>query len=118
MKNNPIEQIFGTRGWGIVALFVLAAGVAPVTEELVFRGGVLSALAGPCGTIWAAVITTVLFTVAHAEEYVFYLPGLAVIGAVAVVLVWLRITFKSIRPGILLHVLFNGLSIIAVAFQH
>jgi membrane protease YdiL (CAAX protease family) len=118
MKNNPLQQIFGTHGWGVVALFVLAAAVAPLTEELVFRGGVLSALAGPCGTIWAAVITTVLFTAAHAEEYVFYLPGLFVIGAVAVVLMWLRITFKSIRPGILLHVLFNGLSIIAVAFQH
>jgi membrane protease YdiL (CAAX protease family) len=113
-----IQQIFGTRGWKVAVLFVMAVGFAPVIEELVFRGGMFSALAGKCGTAGAAVITSVLFTLAHAQEYYQYWPGLIVIGVVAAVLIGLRLQYKSIRPGILLHVLFNAVGVLGFAFSH
>jgi membrane protease YdiL (CAAX protease family) len=118
VKNDPFQQLFGTQGWKLGVLFLLAAVLAPFTEELVFRGGVFAALSGSCGTFGAAVLTSILFTGAHAQEFAAYKPGFIVIGAVAVVLAWLRIKYRSIRPGILLHILFNGMSVLAVAFSH
>jgi membrane protease YdiL (CAAX protease family) len=117
-KSNPFTEIFGTHGWKVAVLFVLAAIAAPLTEELVFRGGIFSALAGSCGTVWSGAITTILFTVAHLQESLGYLPGLLIILAVAVALILLRVRYRSIRPGILLHVLFNGSSVIMAALSH
>jgi membrane protease YdiL (CAAX protease family) len=37
---------------------------------------------------------------------------------IAVLLAWLRLKYRSIRPGILLHVMFNGISVLALAFSH
>jgi membrane protease YdiL (CAAX protease family) len=116
--DDMIQQIFGSRGWKIVVLFVMAVGFAPVIEELVFRGGIFSALSGRCGTAGAAVITSAVFTLAHLPEYLAYWPGLVVIGLVAAALIGLRLQYQSIRPGILLHVLFNAFGVIGMAFSH
>jgi membrane protease YdiL (CAAX protease family) len=112
-----IQHIFGTHGWKVVVLFIMAVGFAPAVEELVFRGGMFSALAGRCGTVGAAVITSLLFTVAHAQEYYEYWPGLFVIGVVAAALIGLRLQYGSIRPGIFLHVLFNAVGVLGMALS-
>jgi membrane protease YdiL (CAAX protease family) len=117
-KTNPFTEIFGTHGWKVAVLFILAAVAAPLTEELVFRGGIFSALAGSCGTVWSGAITTALFTVAHLQESLGYPPGLLIILAVALALIFLRVRYRSIRPGILLHVLFNGSSVVMAALAH
>jgi len=111
-----IEKIFGGAPWKLAVLFVLAAVVAPFTEELVFRGGMMAALSPRLGAVWAAVVTSVVFTACHFEETWAYHAGMLVILAIAAALAWLRLTFRSIRPGILLHVLFNGFSVLALAF--
>jgi membrane protease YdiL (CAAX protease family) len=110
-----VEQIFGTHGWKVAALFVLAAVVAPFLEEFVFRGGMIAALTPRFGVFWAAALTSLVFTACHAQETWAYHPGLLVILVIAVLLAWLRIRYQSIRPGILLHVLFNGISVLALA---
>jgi len=112
-----VEQIFGTHGWKVAALFVLAAVVAPFLEEFVFRGGMIAALAPRLGVFGAAAVTTIVFTACHAEETWTYHPGLLVIAVIAIMLAWLRLKYHSIRPGILLHVLFNGLSVLALAIS-
>jgi membrane protease YdiL (CAAX protease family) len=112
-----IQHIFGTHGWKVAVLFIMAVGFAPAVEELVFRGGMFSALAGKCGTTGAAIITSLLFTVAHAQEYYEYWPGLIVIGVVAAALIGLRLQYRSIRPGIFLHVLFNAVGVLGMALS-
>jgi membrane protease YdiL (CAAX protease family) len=117
VKNNPYLHIFGQSRLGLAMLFLLAAILAPPIEELVFRGGILSALAPKCGALLAALITTILFTAAHVLEFIYYWPGMGVIFAVAVILAWLRLTYHSIRPGILLHILFNTAGVVVMAFR-
>jgi len=112
-SENPIMVIFTGHVW---LLFLLAAGIAPFLEELVFRGGMIAALSPRLGAVWAAAITSVVFTACHAQEGWAYPPGMLVILAVAVILAWLRLRYRSIRPGILLHVLFNGAGVLAMAF--
>jgi membrane protease YdiL (CAAX protease family) len=113
--DNPFAQIFGPQPWKIAALFLIAAVVAPFLEELVYRGGMIAALAPKLGGVWAGAVTSVVFTACHAEEFSSYHPGILVILVVAVLLAWLRLTYGSIRPGILLHVLFNGIGVAMMA---
>jgi membrane protease YdiL (CAAX protease family) len=95
-----------------VANFVVIAGVAPFTEELLFRGLGYSLLAR-YGRWFAIVVVGVSFGLYHG--LVQALPELAIFGCA---LAWLRSKTDSVYPGMLLHATFNSVSLIAaVAFS-
>ena len=79
--------------------------VAPVAEELIFRGLGFAAL----GQV-AVPVTSLLFAIAHG------LPSLLVEVAVAgLVLAEIRRRTDSVLPGMGVHMAFNGLALV-VAF--
>lgn len=89
------------------ALFLLSVTVlAPVVEELTYRGLGFSLLA-PSGTWTAIVVTGLLFGAAHGLLVAF--PILAFFG---IVVGWLRARTESVYPGMLLHGFFNALAVI------
>ena len=85
---------------------VVVAVIAPIVEELTFRGVGFSLLAG-FGTVVAVVGTSVAFAADHGLVEGF--PALFVFG-VAVALV--RVRTGSIYPGMLMHACFNGLALV------
>jgi membrane protease YdiL (CAAX protease family) len=96
-----------SRAAPFVANFVVVALLAPVCEELLFRGlgfGLVSAVTGPWPGI---VISGLAFGLAHG--LVAALPVLALFG---IILGWLRWKTGSIYPGMLVHGTFNGVSLI------
>ena len=93
-----------------LAFAAVATFVAPVVEELTFRGLGFTLLA-PYGA-WAAVLGTgILFGLWHG--LVIALPVLAGFG---VVLAWIRYKTGSVYPPIVLHAIFNGIAIASVPF--
>jgi len=108
LKNNPTAKLFGAPGLPAISLLVLAVFIAPPVEEFVFRGGIFSALATRCSPLWAGIITTVLFMAVHAPEKYLYPAGFIDVGLMAAAAAWMRVRFNSIRPGILLHILYNA----------
>lgn len=89
------------------ANFFVVAGVAPVVEELTFRGLGFSLLAR-FGN-WPAILAIgVSFALAHGLVEAF--PELALFGCA---LAWLRWKTDSVYPGMLLHATFNSISLIA-----
>jgi membrane protease YdiL (CAAX protease family) len=94
-----------TRAGAFALFFVLVAFVAPVVEELTYRG-VGYALMAPYGT-WVAILGTgVLFGLAHG--LVVALPVLTFFGFA---IGWLRMRTESIYPPVLLHATFNGIAL-------
>jgi membrane protease YdiL (CAAX protease family) len=86
-----------------LAYFVGAVLVAPLAEELMFRGYLLNLWMTRIG-VWLAVISsTLLFGVLHWQNTLFAIP----LGCI-LALVYLR--YDSLWPGILLHALYNLLS--------
>ncbi len=84
--------------------------VAPVVEELMFRGLGFTLLA-PFGQGAAILITAALFGVGHG------LFGLALAAtAIGLGLGYLRSRTASVYPGIAVHVAINALSVSAIAF--
>lgn len=88
------------------AFFVVVSVVAPVIEELIYRGLGFSLLA-PYGTWIAIVVTGVLFGASHG--LLIALPILTVFG---LVIGWLRARVRSVYPPMILHGLFNGVALI------
>jgi membrane protease YdiL (CAAX protease family) len=101
---NP-DRIGAFLAFGAVATFV-----APVVEELTFRG-LGFALLARYGN-WVAILTTgVLFGVWHG-----LIVALPVLAAFGIVLGWLRYATGSVYPCIGLHAIFNGIAIASVPF--
>jgi membrane protease YdiL (CAAX protease family) len=107
LDNLELVQLFQ----GPPAIALLAAMVvvflAPVIEEVLFRGLAFAGIAARFGAGWAVVTTTIIFTALHAPEKLHYWPGFIDVAAVALLSCALRLRFRSIKPGIALHFLYN-----------
>ena len=92
------------------ANFLVVAVMAPIVEELTYRGLGLTLLAR-LGH-WPSIIAIgCIFAFDHGLVQAF--PELALFGAA---LAWLRLRVQSVYPGMLLHGTFNGIAlIVAVA---
>jgi len=113
------EQGLAPHGWeprhaaAFAANFVVVALVAPIVEELTFRGLGFTLLER-FGRWPAIVLVGVAFGLAHG--LVDALPPLVVFG---MCLAYLRSRTESVYPGIILHALYNSLVLLfAVRFFH
>ncbi|MFM8282278.1 MAG: lysostaphin resistance A-like protein [Planctomycetaceae bacterium] len=109
---HPIIEYLGDhRGGAAMALVVLSAVVvAPVVEEFLFRRVLLGWLlrAWPvAGGLGAVAVQAMAFGMSHAGQGLAPVP-LTLFG---LVLGWLALRTGSLLPGILLHALFNAVSI-------
>ena len=82
--------------------------MAPLIEELLLRGIAFAGIAARLGPGWATALTTLVFTALHAPEKILYPPGFADVAAIALLSCWLRLRYRSIRPGMMMHFLYNG----------
>ena len=89
------------------ANFVVVALVAPVVEELTFRGvgyGLLEQYGRPL----AIVVVGIAFGLAHG-----LVEALPVLAAFGMLLTWLRAKTDSVIPGMIVHALFNSIALVA-----
>jgi membrane protease YdiL (CAAX protease family) len=93
----------------IIALVFLAIIVAPINEELLFRGGVFRFLYQKVPTWVAILVSSILFAAMHGN-WLSFLP-LILLGNL---LCLLAQKSGSLRPSIFLHALFNLHSIIFI----
>jgi len=117
LQNLPMAKLFTGTGISLVPLLIIAIFIGPALEEMVFRGIAFAGIAARLGPLWAAIITTAIFMAAHAPEKIHYLPGFLDVGLLALTAIALRLKFHSIRPGILLHILYNAGSMVAASFM-
>lgn len=90
--------------WGVAQLFAVAVFVAPVAEELFFRGLLLQALWRHLGHAWLAVaLSAGLFGYVHANQPQDVLPMVTF----GVVLGYLRLRYRSLPLCVLAHMIFN-----------
>jgi hypothetical protein len=98
----------GSRWAPFAANFVLVAVVAPVVEELVYRGVGFSLVAAVGGERVAIAVTALAFGTAHG-----LVVALPVLTAFGVILGVVRLRTGSVYPPMILHGLFNGISLLA-----
>lgn len=107
------EQGYTPKSWepshagAYAANFVVIAGVAPLVEELLFRGLGYSLLR-PFGRWFAIVGIGLVFGLVHG--LIAGLPLLALFGGT---LAWVRSRTDSVFPGMVVHASFNAIALIA-----
>lgn len=95
------------------ALLILVVIIAPIYEELLFRGLIFGLISQAVfknkqtQDFWAIMISSVLFTLVHLQYDWF---GLGLIFVLAVLLGWVRYRSGSIIIPIILHSVNNGLA--------
>jgi len=95
------------------AFIIIAVGaviVAPIIEELVFRKVIYDFMEKQAGRIIAVIFTSLLFAAVHGS--IIKTPALFIL---ALVLQLLYISYRSICPCIILHMVHNGSAILLVA---
>ena len=87
--------------------------LAPIMEEVVFRGYVLDSCRGFFQEREAVIISSCLFGLIH----FFYGPiGIVMISIGGALYAWIRLRTNSIIPAIICHSLWNGIQVIAFGF--
>ncbi|MDB5328413.1 MAG: amino terminal protease family protein [Phycisphaerales bacterium] len=80
--SHPIQQQVGDHSWvTVVSLYAIASVFAPLTEELMFRGALVSHLRGWMGPVCAALLSGLVFGAVHPQGWT-VVPALASVGAV------------------------------------
>jgi uncharacterized protein len=95
------------RAPAFVANFVVVAALAPVVEELTYRGLGMAVTRDRWGMWPAIAITAVAFGLAHG--LLIALPVLTIFG---VVLALVRERTESLYPAVLLHAIFNAVALL------
>jgi membrane protease YdiL (CAAX protease family) len=108
-----MKQVFDVvreRGQLAESLLLLAA-LAPVVEELVFRGLLYGWLAGRWGKNVGWIASSLAFAAAHMEpaHIILVLPLGLLFG-------WLRQRTDSLLPSLVAHIANNGLALVAAAY--
>ena len=99
--------IFGEGIGGLFLALFLGGVVAPVAEEVFFRGYLYAGARHVWGVAWGAVVSSVVFAVVHV------VPGvLPPIFVMALIFVLIYERTRSIWPGIILHGVVNSLAFI------
>ncbi|HMN28216.1 MAG TPA: type II CAAX endopeptidase family protein [Caldilineaceae bacterium] len=111
-ENPQVDAITGGLSMDVgdlLLLLLLIAVIAPIAEELFFRGMVYPVMREHWRPTWAIILNAALFSLVHFIPIL--LPGLFLVG---LILAWVRERSGSLIPGILLHMAQNGLVVLAL----
>jgi membrane protease YdiL (CAAX protease family) len=94
----------------VISLLLLAV-LAPLVEELVFRGLLYGWVAGRWGSLPALIVSSLAFAAAHFEpaHIVLVLPLGLLFG-------WLRRRTDSLLPSLFSHIVNNGFALLAAVY--
>jgi membrane protease YdiL (CAAX protease family) len=145
-KNLPLDKLFHSSEL-VWFLAFLAVVVAPVFEEILFRGFLLPAIAlavdwlrlprtldaldlwrrddgfSTSAIVIASLLTSVAFALIHAPQLDFTWPSVMLLGAVSLVLCLVRLRTRSVAASALVHSCYNlsvfiTLYLVTAGFQH
>ena len=95
----------------LILNFILAGILAPIIEETLFRGVIFGSLQTYMGKWTAAAVSAAVFSGLHLQAYGFF-PRF-VLG---ILLAYLYIRYKSIKPAVALHATNNIMALLLVLF--
>ena len=104
----PIEQLLSSAG-AIWIFAIFGVGIAPVFEEIIFRGFLFKVLADMRGTRVAVPVTAVLFALLHVPQLWGSWAGVALIFLVGYILSLVREKSASLLPSLIIHTSYNAM---------
>ena len=106
-KHLPIDRFFQT-GREAALMSIFAVSIAPLMEELFFRGFLYPVLARRVGMLGGILLTALAFGLLHGDQLKYSWAAVLVIFLVGVALTTVRALTKSVAASFLVHVGYNG----------
>jgi len=106
-KNLPIDTFFRTSAEAWV-LTIFGITLAPLMEELFFRGFLYPVLVRGIGKSIAILCTAFCFALLHGSQLMFAWGPVLVIFLVGMILTMVRAYTNSVAAGLLIHITYNG----------
>lgn len=115
-KELPMDRFFQTtlEAW---ALSFFGVTLAPLLEELFFRGFLYPVLVRRMGTVLAVILTAAGFGLIHAPQLGHAWAPVLMVFLVGLALTITRAVTKSVAPGLLIHIAYNG-TLSALIFKY
>jgi hypothetical protein len=112
-KELPIDSFFQTpaEAW---SLGILSITLAPLMEELFFRGFLYPVLARSMGLPVSVLLTATSFALLHGAQLMFSWGAVLVIFIVGLVLTIVRARTNSVAAGMIIHMAYNATITIAM----
>jgi uncharacterized protein len=112
----PIDKMLSTASdaWLMTAFGVL---IAPLAEEILFRGLLFPALTRRTGAMASMLVTSLLFGAVHAQQLAGAWVQVASIVMVGCVLTTVRWRFRSLASSTLVHMAYNGVLFFSLFVQ-
>jgi membrane protease YdiL (CAAX protease family) len=116
VDNTTVLFAGAGEGFGFLLVAATVALVAPLWEEVLFRGLLLRSLQRRLGAVPAVLLSSAAFGVLHAQ------PGrgvalVVVTGALGVVLAVVTLRAGRLGPAVVAHAAFNGVTVLLVGVQ-
>jgi membrane protease YdiL (CAAX protease family) len=108
----PMERLFQQRQSAIMILLA-AVIVAPLVEELLFRGWLYPVVARTFGVTAGVVVTGALFGAIHGPQLGWHWQLVGLLVGVGVLFTYVRARTGSVVPAYFLHLGYNGLQALA-----
>lgn len=105
--DQNLEELAALNGVDRISTFAIVGVLAPVGEEIFFRGFLLAALVSAIGGLRGALVSSAIFSVAHLN-----VGTLFPIFVMGILLSWLYLRTGSILPSIVAHAAQNLLALI------
>ena len=115
-QDFPLERMFDSRTASF-AIGAFAITIAPVIEEVVFRGLLFAIFERAMGLRFAVVTTAALFAALHIPEYWHAWSHVLIILAVGMVFSLARGASGALTPSIFLHIGYNSLIMSGLFFS-
>ena len=114
--DSPIEQL-AKDPVNFVAFAIIAVSIAPLFEELFFRGFLQPLFSRSVGMVAGIVLTAALFGALHAPEYSWAWQYGVAVGLAGAIFGWIRAKTNSIIPSTIMHGSYNAVFVVALAFS-
>jgi len=111
-QTNPIAEqpLSEMIAWMLFLIVLQAVVLAPLVEEVLFRGVLFQVLWQRTGRVWlSAFASGFLFGVIHPQ----FLGGILVVTVLGVILAMVYAHTRSLLPCMLIHALNNGMALLA-----
>lgn len=112
----PIEEFFRTRE-SVLILMVAAIGMAPLVEELIFRGFLYPVLARRLGIVAGVMLTGALFGLTHVPQLWGAWWQIALLFGVGIGFTWVRAATGSVAAAYFLHLGYNAMQMLSIVFS-
>jgi membrane protease YdiL (CAAX protease family) len=117
-KDTPFDKLFENQRDAYL-LAIIATTLAPLMEELFFRGFFYPVIAKHWGAGWGIFLTALPFALLHMQQYGYSWAILLVIFAVGVVCGIVRAVTGSVAASFLVHAGYNGAQmLLAITLTH